>query len=122
MATSVRPNASEIPTAYTAPCIGPPDSTAVPSPANTRTNVPNNSAAYFIDFSPWKDFLAKEWDILQRYFNCKKLQQQEPLRQIPSANKVNPFGATGKTKPTAKHAATDYADEHSAAKPQPNNI
>src|SRR5947209_16174001 len=52
MANSESPNAMATPTLPTLP----PAITAVVNPAKTRTNVPNNSAAYFMRLSPQGDF------------------------------------------------------------------
>src|SRR6185437_3715723 len=52
MASRESPNARATPTLPTFP----PAITAVVNPANTRTNVPNNSAAYFMRLSPQGNF------------------------------------------------------------------
>src|SRR6476620_11871794 len=52
MANRESPNAMATPTLPTFP----PAMTAVVNPAKTRTNVPNNSAAYFMRLSPQGDF------------------------------------------------------------------
>src|SRR5579864_3866345 len=52
MASRESPNAMATPTLPTFP----PAITAVVKPANTRTNVPNNSAAYFMRLSPQRNF------------------------------------------------------------------
>jgi hypothetical protein len=55
MASKASPNAMATPTLPTFP----PAITAVVNPAKTRTNVPNNSAAYFMRLSPQANFVHR---------------------------------------------------------------
>jgi hypothetical protein len=51
--------------------------TAVVSPAKTRTNVPNNSAAYFIRLSPRENFVPQ--------LSIHRLQGRVPIAAIHSS-------------------------------------
>src|SRR6476646_12297086 len=88
MANRESPNAMATPTLPTFP----PAITAVVNPAKTRTNVPNNSAAYFMRLSPQGNFshrlnqqIRLAWTVLPQTHSvnvCLKCQREFYMAKV----------------------------------------